>query len=121
MAISADRAELRCRSKAYYVSPVPDPSYRAAMTAPAPRFPMPAPAQQALAGNDKQAMPAIRLAGGSHPCRRSYPAHAAHGLRAPDAVTVRTAYRAVPDPAVSTHNAARIGSGAMEVPSRVTS
>ena len=53
VAISADRVELRCRSETYYVSPVPDPSYRAAMTALQPRSPMLVPAQQAQADNDK--------------------------------------------------------------------
>jgi len=52
-AITADRVELRCRSETYYVSPVPDPSYRAAMTALAPRAPIPASVQQTQAGNDK--------------------------------------------------------------------
>ena len=53
VAISADRVELRCRSETYYVSPVPDPSYRAAMTALAPRSPTPASVQQSQLDNDK--------------------------------------------------------------------
>ena len=53
VAISADRVELRCRSETYYVSPVPDPSYRAAMTALAPRSPPPVSVQQSQSDNDK--------------------------------------------------------------------
>ena len=53
VAISADRVELRCRAETYYVSPVPDPSYRAAMIALQPRSPAPASAQQSQLDNDK--------------------------------------------------------------------
>jgi hypothetical protein len=53
MAIATGRVELRCRSETYYVSPVPDPSYRAAMIASQPRSPMPASVQQAQADSDK--------------------------------------------------------------------
>ncbi len=53
VAISADRVELRCRSETYYVSPVPDPSYRSAMIALQPRSPIPGSVQQAQADNDK--------------------------------------------------------------------
>lgn len=53
VAISADRVELRCRLETYYVSPVPDPDYRAAMIASQPRVPMPAPVPQTQADNDK--------------------------------------------------------------------
>ncbi len=53
VAISTDRVELRCRSETYYVSPVPDPSYRAAMIALQPRSPTPVSVQQTQADNDK--------------------------------------------------------------------
>ncbi len=53
VAISADRVELRCRSETFYVTPVPDPSYRAAMIALQPRAPIPASVQQTQADNDK--------------------------------------------------------------------
>ena len=53
VAITADRVELRCRSDTYYVNPVPDPSYRAAMIALQPRSPNPVSVQQIQADNDK--------------------------------------------------------------------
>lgn len=53
VAISPYRVELRCRSETYYVSPVPDPSYRAAMIALQPRIPISASEQQTQADNDK--------------------------------------------------------------------
>lgn len=53
VAITADQVELRCRSETYYVSPVPDPGYRAAMIALQPRVSMPASVQQTQADNDK--------------------------------------------------------------------
>ncbi len=53
VAVSADQVELRCHSETYYVSPVPDPSYRAAMIALHPRAPMPASVQRSQSDNDK--------------------------------------------------------------------
>ena len=45
--------ELRCASEIHYVSPTPDPSYRAAMIALQPRLPTPVSVQQTQADSDK--------------------------------------------------------------------
>ena len=90
-AITADRVELRCRSETYYVSPVPDPSYRAAMLRCSPVPPRLFPCNRPRRTTTSRSAPRGRLHAIPHPGRRSYPAQAAQALRRPDAVTVRTA------------------------------